>query len=189
MGYKDLMKNYTYRQLRTMYNEAARQARGAYQIIEKAYPGSEVVEIHKGDFKSFSTISKAGLKKEYLAKELTSVERFLRSSASDLERYEMARQETIEKFHASGYDFVNNENLDALQQFMRDVRARGLVTPYGSDQLVEAFNFSRKEGITAEQFAANIERWEKNAEKVQSGAMSKRLRMSRGGGSWSFVTQ
>ena len=189
MGYKDLMKSYTYRQLRAMYNEAARQARGAYQIIEKAYPGSEVVEIHKGDFKSFSTISKAGLKKEYLAKELTSVERFLRSSASDLERYEMARQETIEKFHASGYDFVNNENLDALQQFMRDVRARGLVTPYGSDQLVEAFNFSRKEGMTAEQLAANIERWERNKERAEAGAMSKRLRVTRGGGSWSFVTK
>lgn len=189
MGYKDLMKNYTYRQLRAMYNEAARQARSAYRVIEKAYPGSEVVELHKGDFKSFSTISKAGLKKEFLAKELSSVERFLRSSASDLERYEMARQQTIDSFHDSGYDFVNNENLDALQEFMRDVRARGLVKPYGSDQLVEAFNFSQKERMTPAQLAANIERWEKNKERAEAGAMSKRLRMTRGGGSWSFVTQ
>lgn len=188
MGYQDLKKNFTYKQLRAMYNKAARQARSAYKVIEKAYPSSEVVEIHKGDFKSFSTISKAGLKKEYLAKELASVERFLSSSASDLERYEMARQNTIDSFHASGYDFVNNENLDALQEFMRDVRARGLVKPYGSDQLVEAFRFSRQERMTPEQLAANIERWERNRSKVEAGAISKRLRMTRGG-SWSFVTQ
>lgn len=187
MGYSDLIKNFSYRQLRKMYNTAAREARGAYAEISKAYPRSEVVTIHKGDFKSFTTISKGGLSKQDLAKELASVQRFLRSSASSLDDYEESRRHIIESFHDSGYEFVDESNLDALQEFMRDTRERGLVKLYGSDQLVNAFEFAQSEQLSPEMLAANVDRWERNREKVEAGVMGARLRMTKGGGSWGFV--
>lgn len=176
MNAQDLEKNYTYRQLRKMYTVAAREARAGYRAVAAAYPGADVTQIYKGDFKSFTTVSKNGMKKADLAKILASTQRYLAGSASSVEKYEQRRQQTIETFQRHGYD-VNEENIDSVQQFMKDATERGLKAIYGSDQLLTAYQRAKRRGLTKEQFAQNVERWTANAEAVEAGRKSGALRV------------
>ena len=173
-----LEKNYTYRQLRKMYTAAARQARAAYKEVAKAYPGSAPVTMYKGDFKSFTTISKNGMTKSQLAKQLASVTRYLQGTFSSEERYAQYRERSIETFQQHGYN-VTEENFNSVQQFMI----------YGSDALLEAFQRAKKRGLTNEQFTKNIARWEANAADVEAGVKSANLRVMsyRNSGSKDFI--
>lgn len=192
MNAQDFEKNYTYRQLRKMYTAAARQARAAYREISAKYPQSDVTQIYRGDFKGFTTISKGGLKKTDLAKQLASVERYLSGSASSLEKYERRREQTIETFKRHGYD-VNEYNLDDVQEFFKDMTDRGIKAIYGSDllltsytdlnavyggsEVVEALGRAQKRGLTEEQLKANIKYWRSNIEAVEAGRRSGKLRV------------
>lgn len=189
MGYQDLTRNFTYNQLRAMYKEASKQARQSLAAVAAKYPGAEVVSIHKGDFKSFSAISKGGLNKKDLAKEVYAAQRFLNTAAGsgDLEAYEASRAATVAAFNEHGYDFVNEDNLDDVKAFMRDATERGLKSIYGSDELLEKYKYAKRKGLSAAQFAANVDRWERNAQAVAAGRMSGKLRVTgRGGSSKNF---
>ena len=183
-----LEKNYTYRQLRKMYTAAARQARAAYKEVAKAYPGSAPVTMYKGDFKSFTTISKNGMTKSQLAKQLASVTRYLQGTFSSEERYAQYRERSIETFQQHGYN-VTEENFNSVQQFMKDVTDSGIKAIYGSDALLEAFQRAKKRGLTNEQFTKNIARWEANAADVEAGVKSANLRVMsyRNSGSKDFI--
>ena len=166
-----LEQNYTYRQLRKMYTEAARKARAAYKEVAKAYPGSAPVTMYKGDFKSFTTIS-----------------RYLQGSYSSEERYAQYRERSIETFQQHGYN-VTEENFNSVQQFMKDVTDSGIKAIYGSDALLEAFQRAKKRGLTNDQFTKNIARWEANAADVEAGVKSANLRVMsyRNSGSKDFI--
>ncbi len=192
MNAQYLELKYTYRQLRKMYTAAAREARAGYREVAAAFPGSDVATIYKGAFKSFTSISKGGLKKTDLAKELASVQRFLSGSASSLEKYMERRASTIAKFRENGYD-VDESNLDEVQQFMKDMTDRGLKSIYGSDMLLvsytdlnavyggreveAALNRAKKRGLSEEQLKANVEYWTKNIQAVAEGRKSGKLRV------------
>lgn len=171
-----LEQNYTYKQLRKMYTAAARQARQAYKDVAAAYPGSAPVTMYKGDFKSFTTISKYGMKKSQLAKELASVERYLSGSYSSVERYEDYRQKSIATFREHGYN-VTEENFNTVQDFMKDVTESGIKAIYGSDQLLQAFQRAKKRGLSNEQFSRNLQRWIENAAAVETDQKSNKLRV------------
>ena len=183
-----LEKNYTYRQLRKMYTAAARQARAAYKEVAQAYPGSAPVTMYKGDFKSFTTISKSGMTKSQLAKELASVTRYLQGTFSSEERYAQYRERSIETFQQHGYN-VTEENFNSVQQFMKDVTDSGIKAIYGSDALLEAYQRAKKRGLTNDQFTKNIARWEANAADVEAGVKSANLRVMsyRNSGSKDFI--
>lgn len=171
-----LEKEFTYRQLRKMYTTAARQARQAYREVAAAYPKSAATGMYKGDFKSFTTISKYGMKKTELAKQLASVNRYLDTPASSVERYGAQRSEIVATFQSHGYN-VTEENFDEVGEFMKDVTERGLKSIYGSDQLLLAFNRAKRRGITKEQFSRNVERWTENADAVANERKSGKLRV------------
>ena len=170
-------KKYTYRQLRKMYQTAAQQARAAYKAVKEAYPSSAPVELYRGDFKSFTTISKKGMPKATLAKVLASTERYLSGRFSSVEKYEEYRESAIDTFKSHGYGFVNEDNFNTVQEFMKDMTDRGLKGIYGSDQILTAFNRANKRGLSQEQLEANIEYWAQNADAVKEGRKSGKLRV------------
>lgn len=172
-----LETKYTYRQLRKMYTQAARQARQAYKEVKGAFTGSIADVMYRGDFKGFTTISKYGMKKSQLAKELAHVQRYLQSTFSSVEKYTEYRDKSIATFNANGYTFVNEENFNSVQEFMKDMTERGLKSIYGSDQVITAYNRAKKRGLTPQQLEANIEYWEKNAQAVEAGARSNKIRV------------
>ena len=175
-----LEQNYTYRQLRKMYTAAAREARAAYKEVKSRYAGSAADIMYQGDFKSFTTISKAGMKKTQLAKELASVERYLQGTFSSVEKYADYRAKSIATFRQNGYEFVNEKNFDTVQEFMKDMTDRGLKSIYGSDQVLTAYNRARKRHLTPEQLEANRQLWEANKEEAAALAAkgeSKRIRV------------
>jgi len=188
-----LEQNYTYRQLRKMYTAAAREARAAYKEVKSRYAGSAADIMYQGDFKSFTTISKGGMKKTQLAKELASVERYLTGNFSSVERYADYRERSIETFHKHGYDFVNEENFNNVQEFMKDMTDRGLKSIYGSDVLIDALGSlgnvykdtdivsalsrAKKRDLSEEQLKANVAYWQQNIEDVIAGKRSGKLRV------------
>ena len=151
-------------ELRREYSKLAYKARQRLGAIERTFGSkAEVVQRHSGDFGTLGSLGKVN--RTQLAQELAATRRFLASGSSRVREYAQVRQNAIESFHRSGYDFVNDSNLDDLYQFLEDARARHLGSIYGSDQLVETFERAQKRGLTSEQLLGNIEYWAENAPK------------------------
>ena len=156
-------------QLFRTYSKAAYEARQRYAKVAKAFPGSETVEIHKGDFGTVAQIREqmraAGIKpgsakeRRAISNELAAVRRYLQSSSSKVEGYARTRAKTVESFKSHGYEFVNEGNLNAIQKFMGDARSKGLISLYGSQAVLNAGKNAVKNKLTASQVAANMERW------------------------------
>lgn len=148
-------------ELRREYSKLAYTARQRISKLEKAFgKQSEVLQRRSGDFgtlRSLGTINRM-----QISQEIANVRRFLASGSSRVSEYRKIRENIIESFHMSGYEFVNESNLDSLYQFLEDVRARNIASLYGSDQLIETWNRAQKRGLTEEQLLGNIEYWAEN---------------------------
>ena len=152
------------KELRREYSKLAYKARQRLAAIEKAFGSkAEIVQRRKGDFGTLTSLGKVN--RAQISAELADVRRFLASGSSRVSEYAQVRQNAIESFHRSGYEFVNEKNLDDLYQFLEDARARHIGSIYGSDQLIETFERAQKRGLTSEQLLGNIEYWAENAPK------------------------
>jgi len=150
-------------ELRRYYSKYAYTARQRLSAIENKFGSkAEIVQRRAGDFKPLKELGQ--LNRQQLAFEISSVQRFLSSGSSRVSEYAQVRQNTINSFQESGYDFVNESNLDDLYQFLEDARARHLGSIYGSDQLIETWNRAQKRGLTSEQLLGNIEYWAEHPE-------------------------
>lgn len=151
-------------ELRRLYSKQAYTARQRLEKIRKAFGSkAEVVQRREGDFKTLRELGR--LNRVQLAQEISNVQRFLESGSSRVREYGKIRQNIVETFQRSGYEFVNESNLDDLYQFLEDARSRNLASMYGSDQLVETWNRAQKRGLTSEQLMGNIEYWAANPDK------------------------
>ena len=126
---------------------------------------AEILQRRSGDFGTLRSLGKVN--RTQIAQELADVRKFLASGSSRVKEYGQIRENIIESFQRSGYDFVNESNLDDLYQFLEDTRARNIAALYGSDQLVETWNRARKRGLTEEQLLGNIEYWAEHPGKSQ----------------------
>jgi ribosomal protein L32E len=151
-------------ELRRQYSKQAYTARQRLEKIRQAFGSkAEVVQRREGDFKTLRELG--SLNRVQLAQEISNVQRFLESGSSRVREYGKIRQNIVETFQRSGYEFVNESNLDDLYQFLEDARSRNLASMYGSDQLVETWNRAQKRGLTSEQLMGNIEYWAANPDK------------------------
>lgn len=182
-------------ELRRAYGGSAATARRKLQNLERVYGSqAQIVREHAGDFKKLSELG--NLTRQELAMELARVSRFHRSDSGTVKGYARARTELIEKLRENGFDFVNNKNLDAVQQyldFMRDTKLSrqygsvwiidALMDTYGEDKTVDALSRAvNTQGMTPQQLAANIERWLDNIEAVKAGRKAGRLVVRSGKG-------
>lgn len=148
-------------QLRREYSKLAYTARQRISKLEAAFgPKAEILQRRSGDFGTLRSLG--NVNRTQIAQELANVRRFLASGSSRVGEYRQIRENIIESFQRSGYEFVNESNLDDLYQFLEDARARNIAALYGSDQLVETWNRARKRGLTEEQLLGNIEYWAEN---------------------------
>ena len=144
-------------QLRREYSKAAYTARRRYKALEEKYPQSETVAIHRGDFKPLSDLGKMGRRE--IANELAATKRFLFSDSSKVKGYAKTRNATVESFHAHGYDFVNEKNLDAVQSFMAMARSKGIISAATSSYILKAAERAARRKMTEKEFMANVDYW------------------------------
>ena len=147
----------TLAELKQQYVKQSYEARRRYKELQAKYPGSEIVQRRKGDFKPLRQMK--GITKKELAMELSDVTRFLSASSSRVNEYEQVRSNTVETFHLNGYEDVTEKNLDPMIQFLEDARQKHLAAIYDSKRLVEVFNRAVKRGLSREQVLGNIEYW------------------------------
>ncbi|MBP5433232.1 hypothetical protein [Ruminococcus sp.] len=151
-------------QLRREYSKLAYVARQRISKLEAAFgPKAEILQRRSGDFGTLKSLGK--INRIQVSQELANVRRFLASGSSRVREYGQIRENIVESFQRSGYEFVNESNIDDLYQFLEDARARNIASLYGSDQLVETWNRARKRGLTEEQLLGNIEYWAEHPSK------------------------
>ena len=151
-------------QLRREYSKLAYVARQRISKLEAAFgPKAEILQRRSGDFGTLKSLGK--INRIQVSQELAIVRRFLASGSSRVREYGQIRENIVESFQRSGYEFVNESNIDDLYQFLEDARARNIASLYGSDQLVETWNRARKRGLTEEQLLGNIEYWAEHPSK------------------------
>ena len=153
-------------ELRREYSKLAYTARQRIAKLEAAFgKKAEILQRRSGDFGTLRSLGKVN--RTQIAQELADVRKFLASGSSRVREYRQIRENIIESFQRSGYDFVNESNLDDLYQFLEDARARNIAALYGSDQLIETWNRAQKRGLTEEQLLGNIEYWAEHPGKSQ----------------------
>lgn len=160
-------------ELRREYSKLAYTARQRISKLEAAFgPKAEILQRRSGDFGTLRSLG--NVNRTQIAQEIADVRKFLASGSSRVREYRQIRENIIESFQRSGYDFVNEQNLDDLYQFLEDARARNIAALYGSDQLIETWNRAQKRGLTEEQLLGNIEYWAEHPGRSQRLYASRR---------------
>ena len=100
-------------QLRREYSKLAYVARQRIAKLEAAFgPKAEILQRRSGDFGTLKSLGK--INRMQVSQELANVRRFLASGSSRVREYGQIRENIVESFQRSGYEFVNESNIDDL---------------------------------------------------------------------------
>ena len=88
---------------------------------------------------------------------LSRLNKFTQSESSTLSGYKKSRKQTINAFRENGYEFVNENNLDDLLEFLDDFKNSKDAEIYPSEDLMAYFEQADKLGISIEDLKENID--------------------------------
>lgn len=144
------LKKMSEKQLRRMYSKLSYNARKRIESVEKA--GGRLYGA-----KEFGKLSEQGkITKSELVKRLAFTSRFLAGNTT-LARYNKARARELEKLHESGFTFIDENNLEAFREYMKEMRNAGALDGiYDSDSVAESFEEIERKNLDVEQFAQNF---------------------------------
>lgn len=129
------------RALRSAYTKARDIAHKRLNRLKSEYGKTEVENRFLGGKSDFSRLRDLRDDVE-IAREYNKIQKFLASDTSrisgyDKPTYDARRQETLDKFHKYGYDFVTMENLDTVLAYLEELKDRKDAEQYDSDQIID----------------------------------------------------
>ena len=129
------------RALRSAYTKARDIAHKRINRLAEKYGKKEVQNRFLGGKSDFSRLRDLRDDVE-IAREYNKIQKFLASETSripgyDKPAYDASRQETLDKFHKYGYDFVTMENLDMVLAYLEELKERKDAEQYDSDQMID----------------------------------------------------
>ena len=129
------------RALRSAYTKARDIAHKRLNRLAEKYGKKEVQNRFLGGKSDFSRLRDLRDDVE-IAREYNKIQKFLESDTSRITGYnkpvyDASRQETLDKFHEYGYDFVTMENLDRVLSYLEELKDRKDAEQYDSDQIID----------------------------------------------------
>lgn len=98
---------------------------------------------------------------------LSKLNKFTQSESSTIKGYKETRQKTIDTFKENGYEWVNDDNLDDLLEFLDDFKEGAESQQYGSDDAMMVFEQANRLGISSKNLKDNMDLFMENFERIE----------------------
>lgn len=144
-------------QMRAQYAKIRSIVNKRYQRIKQALPESQMA---KKDY--FQPLAR-GVKKADVMHELARVATAYYDQWGSLTAQRKQRAENIRTMHEHGYKFVNEENYDKFVEFMQQIKDRGLIEMFYSEEHgIDVFDTANKAGVDPQNLLDDFEYFAKN---------------------------
>lgn len=157
--------SYTKGQLKFNVKYMLKQAKGRlYRLMKHFKSNAQIIRNNKEllnidlDVQDMTRIQ--------LASMLSRLNKFTQSE-STIKGYRESRQKTINSFRENGYEWVNEDSLDDLLEFMDDFKEGVESQQYGSDDAMLIFEQADRLGISSDDLKQNMDLYLDNFEEIE----------------------
>lgn len=134
--------------------------------------GYEETEAYRRNVNHYPKLKDIKSKSE-LAQRLSDLSRFVASSQSTVSGIKEREQKALETLHNTGYDFVNESNLQDFGEFMEAYRDQLLDMEYDSGDAADLYQITIKHKLDPEKVQKDFEFWLDNIEEASKLRKSK----------------
>ena len=103
-----------------------------------------------------------------LASMLSKLNKFTQSESSTIKGYKESRQKTIDAFNENGYEWVNEDNLDDMLEFLDDFKEGADSQQYGSGDALLMFEQADRLGISSDDLKSNMDLFMDNFKQIKN---------------------
>lgn len=154
-GYKEIKKEYS--RLRDIAQKRLKRLKAA---------GYTDLDVYQKNYKHYPLLKRIRSKSE-LAQRLSDLSRFIIAQRSTVSGIKAAQKKALKTFKESGYDFINESNVEEFGQYMEEYRDQLLDYEYDSGEAADAFRVAEKQKVPPEEVQKDFEWWLENKEAVE----------------------
>lgn len=166
-SFMDIFKgDYSKSQLKFNVKYMLKQAKGRLGRLMKHFKSNSQIIRNNKDILNMD-LDLQDMTKIELSSMLSKLNKFTQSDSSTIKGYKESRKNTIDTFKENGYDWVNDDNLDDMLEFLDDFKEGSDSQQYGSDDALLIYEQADRLGITSKDLKNNMDIFMENFEKIQ----------------------
>lgn len=158
---------YTKSQLKFSVKYMMKQAQGRLGRLMKHFKSNAQIIRNNKDLLNMD-YDVEDMSKLELSSVLSKLNKFTQSDSSTIKGYKESRKQTIDTFNENGYEWVNDDNLDDLLEFMDDFKEGADSQQYGSDDAMIMYEQADRLGISSDDLKDNMDLFINNLDDIKN---------------------
>lgn len=158
---------FSWKKIRWNVQYMLKQANLRLERLSRHWSQDAQIIRHNKDIQEINPEDVEGMSRIELASLLARLNKFTQARSSTISGYKETRQKTIDSFHESGYEFVNEKNLDDFLMYMDTMKESVDAEQYGSDDLALYYEQAQRLGIETEDLMENIDLFQDNFRQIE----------------------
>ena len=159
---------YSKSQLKFNVKYMLKQAKGRLNRLMKHFKSNAQILRNNIELMDIDLSDMENMTKIELSSMLSKLNKFTQSESSTIKGYKESRQKTIDSFNENGYEWVNDDNLDDLLEFLDDFKEGAESQQYGSDDALLMFEQADRLEIPMNVLKENMDLFQENLESIQN---------------------
>lgn len=158
---------FSWKKIRWNVQYMLKQANLRLERLSRHWSEDAQIIRHNKDIQEIKSEDIEGMSRLELASLLARLNKFTQARSSTISGYKETRQKTIDSFHESGYEFVNEKNLDDFLMYMDTMKESVDAEQYGSDDLALYYEQAQRLGIETKDLMENIDVFQDNFRQIE----------------------
>lgn len=158
---------FSWKKIRWNVKYMLKQANLRLERLSRHWSQNAQIIRHNKDIQEIKSEDVEGMSRLELASLLARLNKFTQARSSTISGYRETRQKTIDSFHESGYEFVNEKNLDDFLMYMDTMKESVDAEQYGSDDLALYYEQAQRLGIETEDLMENLDLFQDNFRQIE----------------------
>lgn len=158
---------FSWKKIRWNVKYMLKQANLRLERLSRHWSQNAQIIRHNKDIQEIKSEDVEGMSRLELASLLARLNKFTQARSSTISGYRETRQKTINSFHESGYEFVNEKNLDDFLMYMDTMKESVDAEQYGSDDLALYYEQAQRLGIETEDLMENLDLFQDNFRQIE----------------------
>jgi len=158
---------FSWKKIRWNVKYMLKQANLRLERLSRHWSQNAQIIRHNKDIQEIKSEDVEGMSRLELASLLARLNKFTQARSSTISGYRETRQKTIDSFHESGYEFVNEKNLDDFLMYMDTMKESVDAEQYGSDDLALYYEQAQRLGIETEDLMENLDLFQNNFRQIE----------------------
>lgn len=158
---------FSWKKIRWNVKYMLKQANLRLERLSRHWSEDAQIIRHNKDIQEINPEDVEGMNRMELASLLARLNKFTQARSSTISGYKETRQKTIDSFHESGYEFVNEKNLDDFLMYMDTMKESVDAEQYGSDDLALYYEQAQRLGIETKDLMENIDIFQDNFRQIE----------------------